>query len=84
MTNVDVITQLYRDFAAGNIAGALAVFDPAMLWQACPGMAIVQGDGTYTGPDAVVSQVFMQLPVCFDGVNLDVLETFGSGDKGAC
>jgi ketosteroid isomerase-like protein len=61
--------------------GALALFDPAIEWNECKGMPFVEGDGTFIGPDAVVSNVFMNLPVYFDGFNIAVNEIFGAEDK---
>jgi hypothetical protein len=40
MTNVDLVKQMYSDFASGNAAVALAVFDPAIEWRECEGMPI--------------------------------------------
>jgi len=81
MTNVDLIKQGYSYFATGNVPGVLALFDPAIEWHECKGMPFVKGDGIYTGHDAIVSNVFMNLPVFFDGFNIAVNEIFGADDK---
>jgi ketosteroid isomerase-like protein len=81
MTNVDLVKQAYADFATGNVPGVLAVLDGAIEWHECKGMPFVKGDGTFIGVDAVVSDVFMQLPVSFDGFNISVTEVFGADDK---
>lgn len=81
MTNVDLVKQAYSDFATGNVPGVLAIFDPAIEWNECKGMSFVNGDGTFIGTDAVVANVFMQLPVAFDGFNIAVKEVFGVDDK---
>jgi len=81
MTNVDLVMQAYADFATGNVPGVLAVLDGAIEWHECKGMPFVTGDGTFIGVDAVVSDVFMQLPVSFDGFNISVTEVFGAYDK---
>lgn len=44
-------------------------------------MPFVKGDGIYTGPEAIVTNVFMNLPVSFDGFNIAVSEVFGVDDK---
>ena len=81
MTNTDMVKLAYASFAAGNVPEVLALFDPAIEWNECKGMPFVEGDGTYIGPDAVVANVFMNLPVFFDGFNIAVNEIFGAEDK---
>jgi ketosteroid isomerase-like protein len=81
MTNVELVKQMYSDIATGNVAAALSVFDPAILWHECEGMPFVNDSGIYTGPEAVVKNVFMQLPVVYDGFNVEPSEIFGADDK---
>jgi hypothetical protein len=81
MTNVDLVKQAYSNFATGNVEAVLALFDPAIEWHECRGMSFVTGDGIFTGPEAVVTNVFMHLPVYFDGFNIAVNELFGADDK---
>jgi uncharacterized protein len=81
MINVDLVKETYALIGSGNIPAALANFDPTIEWQECKGMPFVKGDGIFIGPEAVVTNVFMQLPVCFDGFNIAPLEIFGAADK---
>lgn len=81
MTNVDLIKRAYSNFASGNVEGVLALFDPAIEWYECKGMPFVKGDGVFIGPEAVVTNVFMNLPISFDGFNIAVNEIFGADDK---
>lgn len=81
MTNVEIVKEAYNSFATGNVPAVLALFDTAIEWHECKGMPFVKGDGIYTGPDAIVANVFMQLPVYFDGFNIAVNEIFGADDK---
>jgi uncharacterized protein len=81
MANVDIVRLAYSNFATGNVPGVLALFDPAIEWHECKGMPFVDGDGIFTGPDAIVTKVFMNLPVYFDGFNIAVTEIFGTDDK---
>ena len=81
MTNVDLVKQAYSDFSTGNVAGVLALFDPAIEWCESKGMPFVKGDGIFIGAEAVVTNVFMNLPVSFDGFNISVNEIFGADDK---
>jgi ketosteroid isomerase-like protein len=81
MTNVDLIKQGYSNFAAGNVEAVLANFHPQIEWRECKGMPFVKGDGVYTGPEAIVTNVFKNLPVYFDGFHIAVNEIFGADDK---
>ena len=81
MNNTDVVKQAYAHFATGNVPAVLALFDTAIEWHECQGMPFVTGDGIYTGPEAVVTNVFMQLPAYFDGFNIAVTNIFGADDK---
>jgi uncharacterized protein len=81
MTNVDIVKQAYSNFATGNVGGVLDLFDPAIEWHECKGMPFVNGDGIFKGHEAVVTNVFMNLPVYFDGFNIAVTEIFGFDDK---
>lgn len=81
MTNVDLVKLAYSNFASGNEPGALALFDPAIEWLESKGMPFVEGDGIFIGPEAFVINVFMNLPVFFDGFNILPTEIFGADDK---
>jgi len=81
MTNVDVVKQAYSNFETGNVPAVLALFDPQIEWCECKGMPFVKDDGIYIGPEAIVTKVFMNLPVYFDGFNIAVNEIFGVDNK---
>ncbi len=81
MTNVEKVTQGYSDFATGNMEAVLARWDPEIEWHESKGMPFVNGDGIYKGHEAVMTNVLMQLPVYFDGFNIEVTEIFGVDDK---
>ena len=81
MTNVELVEQAYSNFAEGNVPGVLGIFDPKIEWKECKGMPFVKGDGISIGAEEIVTNVFMNLPVYFDGFNIAVSEIFGAGDK---
>jgi ketosteroid isomerase-like protein len=81
MTNVDIVKQGYSNFATGNVEAVLTTFDPEIEWHECTGMPFVKDDGIYKGPQAVVNNVFMNLPVYFDGFNIAVDQIIGANDK---
>src|ERR1700729_3674767 len=81
MTNLEKIKQGYSHFSTGNVAAVLALFDPTIEWNECKGMPFAKGDGVSIGPEAVINDVFMNLPVFFDGFNIAINELFAAGDK---
>jgi len=81
MTNIELVKQGYSNFATGNVEAVLATFDPEIEWHECKGMPFVKGDGIYKGQEAVVTNVFMNLPVYFDGFNITVDQIFSADDK---
>lgn len=81
MTNLELVKQGYANFAAGNVEAVLATWDPEIVWCECKGMPFVDGDGIYKGHEAILTNVLMQLPVYFDGFNIEVNHIFGAEDK---
>jgi len=81
MDNLELVKKGYQDFAEGNVEAVLAVWDPEIEWHECQGMPFVKGDGTYIGHEAVMTNVIMNLPVYFDGFNIEVNEIFGADNK---
>jgi hypothetical protein len=63
------------------VEAVVAMWDPDMEWLECKGMPLVIDDGMYIGHEAVLKNVLMQLPVYFDGFNIEVNELFGTADR---
>ena len=59
----------------------MALFDPGIAWHECKGMPLVKDDGIFIGPESVVTKVFMNLPVYFNGFNIAVNDIFGADDS---
>ena len=81
MNNVELVTQGYKNFAAGNIEAVLDLFHSEVVWDECTGFPYVSGDGIYIGPNAIVQGVFAQIPENYEGFQVEIRELFGSGDK---
>lgn len=81
MTNLEIIKQGYSHFSNGNMEAVLALFDPSIEWNECKGMPFAKGDGVSIGPEAIVTDVFMNLPVFFDGFNIAISDLFAAEDK---
>lgn len=50
-----ILHELYASFARGDIPSVLATFDPQIVWTETAGGPLA---GTYTGPGAVLENVF--------------------------
>ena len=81
MDNLELVKKGYQDFAEGNVEAVLAVFHPEIEWHECNGFPFISGDGISIGPNAVVQDVFSQIPVHYDGFNIEIQELFGSDNK---
>jgi ketosteroid isomerase-like protein len=81
MDNVSIVKQAYQYFSEGNVPAVLSLFDPQIKWMECKSFPFGPDDGISIGPDAVVADVFSNIPVFYDGFNIAPIEIFGSGDK---
>lgn len=81
MTNVDIVRQIYDDFATGNVPAVLGAMDPSIQWLECPGMPFMDSDAPVVGPNEVLAKVFMKLGEYFDQFEVSVSDIFGSGDR---
>lgn len=76
-SNVEVIRGVYEAFARGDIAAVLSVLAPNVRWTEAEGFPY---GGTYTGPDAVLKNVFMRLGAEWDGFSAAPAEFVAQGD----
>jgi len=81
MSNVELLKKGYQYFAEGNIEGVLTLLDPEIEWNECKGFPFIENEGTYIGHQAVVENIFAQIPAHYDGFNIDIVDIFESGDK---
>jgi hypothetical protein len=74
---VETTRTLYAAFAAGDIPSVLGALAPDCAWTEAAGFPY---GGTYVGPQAVLSGVFMRLGAEWDGFVCAPAEYFGQGD----
>ena len=79
MSNLAVVQDAYEAFGRGDMEGVVAAMDPAIEW--------IEGDieglpyaGTHHGPDAVVNEVFAQIPATYDSFEMVPQEWVDGGD----
>ena len=81
MTNIEILKVGYANFASGNVPAVLENFDSAIEWNACNGVSFIEGDGIFIGTEAIVSNIFMNIPLYYEGFNIDIIEMFAADDK---
>lgn len=64
MTNADIIRDLYKSFAKGDVPAVLGAFDDNICWTEAEGFMY---GGTYKGPNAVLENVFVKLGTEWEG-----------------
>lgn len=77
MTNKEIIQGLYAAFATGDVPTVLAGLTPDVTWIEAEGGPY---GGTYTGPEAVLENVFMKIGGEWDSFAAVPAEILCDGD----
>lgn len=77
MTNGEIIRGLYDSFASGDVPAVLGAFDQHIEWTEAEGFMY---GGTYTGPQAVLENVFMKLGTEWEGFAATPSKIVDGGD----
>ncbi len=79
MSNLAMVQNAYEAFGRGDIEGVVAALDPDIEW--------IEGDieglpygGAHHGAQAVVDEVFAQIPATYDSFELEPQEWVDGGD----
>ncbi|UPO76409.1 MULTISPECIES: nuclear transport factor 2 family protein [Arthrobacter] len=75
--NKDVIDAHYAASDRGDLAGMVADFAPDIRWTEAAGFPLA---GTFTGPDAVIEQVFKKLPETWADWSVSIDEVLDAGN----
>ncbi len=78
VNNVELIKNLYKAFAAGDIPSVLQSFDENIEWTEAEGFPY---GGTYRGGEAVLQNVFMKLATEWTDFKAEPDEFLDAGDK---
>jgi hypothetical protein len=79
VSNLEVVQGAYEAFGRGDVEAVAAVMDPQIEWME----ADVDGlpyAGTHHGVEAVVNDVFAQIPTTYDNFSLVPQEWVDGGD----
>ena len=77
MDNGEVIGSLYKAFAEGDVPTVLGAMDPNIEWVEAEGFMY---GGTYTGPNAVLENVFMKFATEWEGFTVVADKIIDGGD----
>ena len=75
--NSETIRDLYNAFARGDIPAVLSALDAHVTWTEAEGFPY---GGTYSGPDAVLQNVFLKLGTEWEGFAAVPNEFIAAGD----
>lgn len=75
--NSEIVRGLYTAFANGDVPGVLGALDKDIRWTEAEGFPY---GGTYTGPDAVLTNVFARLGSEWDGFSAVPQSFVAEGD----
>ncbi|HKP68312.1 MAG TPA: nuclear transport factor 2 family protein [Pyrinomonadaceae bacterium] len=78
MTNGEIISGLYEAFASGDIPTVLGAFDANIEWNEAEGFMY---GGTYTGPNAVLENVFLKFATEWEGFSVTSNKVVDGGDS---
>ena len=81
MSNLELLKQGYKDFAAGNMEGAVKNWHPEIVWDECKGFPYIKNDGIYVGVPAVIEGVLSNIPENFDNFSIEISDFVDGGDK---
>ena len=77
MNNLDIIKQLYQDFAQGNIDNVFAVLAPDVEWIESDGIPY---GGRFVGHEAILQGVFAKIGEEWDDFSAQVNQYIDGGD----
>jgi len=81
MKNLEILKKGYQAFAEGDIASVLTVWHDNIVWEECPGMPMVEGDGKVIGSKNVIEKIIGKIPDYIDNFGLEISDYIDGGDK---
>ena len=81
MSNLEILKQGYKAFAAGNVEAAIANWSDDIVWEECSSFPFVKGDGKYVGKQAIVENIFANIPQHYDNFSIEISDFVDGGDR---
>ena len=81
MSNLELLKQGYKDFAAGNVEAVLASWQPDIVWDESTGFPFIEGNGIFVGGQAIVENIFSRIPEYYEDFKIEIDHFIDGGDK---
>jgi ketosteroid isomerase-like protein len=81
MSNLELLKEGYQKFAEHDIEAVTAMWKEDIQWHECKGFPFVNNDGAYVGAQAVVEEIFANIPTHYDNFNIEIDDFVDGGDK---
>ena len=81
MDNVSLLKSLYSAFGQGDIPAVLAAMSPDIKWYEAEGNPYMPSGEAWTGPEAVLNNLFLRLGTEWDGFAVHPGAFHGAGDS---
>jgi ketosteroid isomerase-like protein len=78
--NAKTIRELYDAFGQGDVASVLGAMDPQIQWREAEGNPYQLSGKAWTGPDAILENLFMKLGSEWDGFTVHPKDFYDAGD----
>lgn len=72
MNNLEILTQGYKAFAAGNVEAAIENWSDNIVGEGCVGLPFVKGDGKYVGKQFVVENILTPILELYNNFNIEI------------
>lgn len=81
MSNLEILKQGYKAFAAGNVEAAIVTWNDNIVWEECIGLPFVKDDGKYIGKQSVVENILAPIPELYDNFKIEISDFVDGGDR---
>jgi len=78
--NVEFVRGLYAAFGQGDVPAVLGAMDPRIEWREAEGNPYQPSGNAWTGPDAIMQNLFLKLGTEWDGFTVHPKEVHDAGD----
>ncbi len=80
MSNVGILRGMYDAFGQGDIGAVLGAMDPNIEWREAENNPYQPSGDPWTGPDAIMQNLFMRIGADWDGFTVHPKEFHDAGD----
>jgi ketosteroid isomerase-like protein len=81
MSNVGLLKNLYEAFGRGDVPSVLGMMSPEIRWYQAEGNPYMPSGEPWTGPDAVLNNLFVKLGSEWDGFAVHPQAFHDAGDS---